>query len=133
MSNLCHSLCKVSLYKSHSFIIIKFSRNFEVLSEEKQEAMTLRDKIQEQEETITELENKLKERNETWQTDKKKLTSDIKLLKNEVSFHMRLSEFFMEDDMSCELYLQVIKKHSNELAKCLIAKTICKIIFLRKR
>lgn len=55
--------------------------------------MTLRDKIHEQEETITELENKLKERNETWQTDKKKLTSDIKLLKNEVSFHKQLSEF----------------------------------------
>ena len=47
--------------------------------------MVLRDKIQEQEETISELENKLKERNETWQTEKKKLTSDIKLLKNEVS------------------------------------------------
>lgn len=49
--------------------------------------MALRDKIQENEETITELENKLKERNETWQTEKKKLTSDIKLLKNEVYKH----------------------------------------------
>jgi flagellar motility protein MotE (MotC chaperone) len=57
------------------------------LSEEKQEAIALRDKIQEHEETITELENKLKERNETWQTEKKKLTSDIKLLKSEVSLH----------------------------------------------
>ena len=56
------------------------------MSEEKREAMVLRDKIQENEETITELENKLKERNETWQTEKKKLTSDTKLLKNEVSF-----------------------------------------------
>ena len=55
-----------------------------MLSEEKQEAMALRDQIQENEETITELENKLKERNETWQTEKKKLTSDIKILKNEV-------------------------------------------------
>ena len=57
------------------------------MSEEKQEAIALRDKIQEHEETITELENKLKERNETWQTEKKKLTSDIKLLKSEVSLH----------------------------------------------
>ena len=52
--------------------------------------MVLRDKIQEQEETISELENKLKERNETWQTEKKKLTSDIKLLKNEVSSQVLL-------------------------------------------
>ena len=57
------------------------------MSEEKQEAIALRDKIQEHEETITELENKLKERNETWQTEKKKLTSDIKLLKSEVCLH----------------------------------------------
>jgi flagellar motility protein MotE (MotC chaperone) len=57
------------------------------LSEEKQEAIALRDKIQEHEETITELENKLKERNETWQSEKKKLTSDIKLLKSEVCLH----------------------------------------------
>jgi flagellar motility protein MotE (MotC chaperone) len=54
--------------------------------------MTLRDKIQENEETITELENKLKERNETWQTEKKKLASDIKLLKNEVSFRRLIME-----------------------------------------
>ena len=57
------------------------------MSEEKQEAIALRDKIQEHEETITELENKLKERNETWQSEKKKLTSDIKLLKSEVCLH----------------------------------------------
>lgn len=45
----------------------------------------LKEKIQENEEMITDLENKLKERNETWQSEKKKLTSDIKLLKHEVS------------------------------------------------
>lgn len=55
------------------------------MSKEKQEATALKDKIQESDDIIAELENKLKERNETWQTEKKKLTSDIKLLKNEVA------------------------------------------------
>ncbi|XP_028395468.1 FYVE and coiled-coil domain-containing protein 1-like isoform X2 [Dendronephthya gigantea] len=63
---------------------LKYDEEIKTLSEEKQEAVALRETIQEHEETITDLENKLKERNESWQTEKKKLTSDIKLLKNEI-------------------------------------------------
>ena len=56
-----------------------------MLSEEKREAFSLRKKIEEYEDVVTELENTLKDRNETWQAEKKKMSSDIKLLKNEVS------------------------------------------------
>lgn len=56
-----------------------------MLSEEKREAFSLRKKIEEYEDVVTELENTLKDRNETWQAEKKKMSSDIKLLKNEVN------------------------------------------------
>lgn len=56
-----------------------------MLSEEKREAFSLRKKIEEYEDVVTELENTLKDRNETWQAEKKKMSTDIKLLKNEVS------------------------------------------------